>query len=366
MFFRLDQTSIDQLKSLKDNVDYKNCKKTILTEIETLKNDVYLALSNFSYQPINLENRKEIFSKSVEYCLSTDLNISLTLLEDIRNKKNDFFIKYKTNLFPDLEIHEIIPALLKMSRKTLVKVENLKDEYHKVHNQIISSINQKFEIFIDKPLIFILNHEFSEILSLKNIYISSNKIKRSSTPLFILSLKDHYLGSLYLSIITEIIPYHFLLDSNISKSYIYQVLRIFDSEKACKYFLVFLYLEMEFLIPDEVYVTFFIEIQAIMDLATIDLELNFLNEITRDKLFNLINSKEWGNEILSEKTLDNLLNLPGSYFMTYYLFSSLIETYNLLQTKFEKKDSIKEILSLLKANFGAPVKVFLKEIEKLM
>ena len=179
-----------------------------------------------------------------------------------------------------------------------------------------------------------------------------------------MSRSSSYLGYLNYSIVADILPFYYIIEKKESLSYVYTILKIPESEKAIKSFFTYLFLHLNISNSPEIKATFLYNLIILCELAIIDLKLSLNMNFERNSILQLIKAKIGCSDIESEYFLEELVFLPGTKYLSFFLFYSLVEYFNSVSQKVSRSESLSNIFTLLSENFGAPLKLFLKNIGK--
>ena len=365
-YFIFIEESISDLNiNLKENLSYIDQKNNLIQFFTTFRIRINETLQNYSFLDINYELRKETFFKTVEYNLSkTKINIESDL-EKILFFKNSLVAKYVPMLKLDVSTEQLPAELLKISKKTKILSNAIQAQYQKIFDEITKNLITPFTTKDKTDLLFQTINQKTSVIAFNNLFISLALLKRNSRAKFISTNELTTFGTIFLTTLTEIIPYIYFLETVISSSYVYSVLRFPETEQALKMFLIYFYLQIDNQSSLDVKATLVYQLIFISEISILDLTLHSDTNFNRAALVQTIQHKFAKNELESEKLLEHLLNLPGFYYTSFIVLQSLINRFEIIKNNYSKELAIQKVLSLIKLIYGAPPKLALQEIEKI-
>ena len=338
----------------------KNSNLQYALDIQTTINKI---LRNFMSKDIIYSQRFEIFSKAVEYCLPKNFLLPENTLLGIENIKKYFESDICSKFSFDIQTTNIIAELSSIKGSKKISASDRLTQSIAIFQLISSKLQSISSIFTITPLTIQTLEIFDQFLITKPFYISSSKLKRGESPKWIIPLEDTYESSIYLEISLELIPLQFITEKNNSISYIYQALRLPESEEAIKHFLIYILYVFDMFEQKSTLAAIYQELLQFIELARIDLFLHFHPDQPRNLIIKELMSKTKANEISAEHLLEKLTFFAGTFFFQGYCFLQLFTMFNLLCNAFGKQTAFEKILPLLQKNYGAPIKIFLENIQ---
>ena len=337
----------------------KNSNLQYALDIQTTINKI---LRNFMSKDIIYSQRFEIFSKAVEYCLPKNFLLSENTLLSIENLKKSFEADICSKFSFDIQTTNIIAELSSIKGSKKISASDRLTQSIAIFEAISSKLQSTTSIFTITPLTIQTLEIFDQFLITKPFYISSTKLKRGESPKWIIPCVDTYESSIYLEISLELISLHFIMEKNNSISYIYQALRLPESEEAIKHFLIYILNVFDMFEQKSVLASIYLELLQFIELARIDLFLHLHPDEPRNLIIKELMSKTTANEIYAEHLLEQLTFFAGTFFFQGYCFLQLFTIFNLLCNTFDKNTALEKTYPLLQKNFGAPIKIFLENI----
>lgn len=351
--------------NLLENSSYSLQKSKLIQYFATFKKKTIEALQNYTFPDINIELRKINFLKTLEYTIpKTNINIEFDI-EGIAYFKNELVTKFIPILKIDIIDGQLLPELLKISKKTKVPSDALLEQYQKIYDEITNNLILPFSTKEKKELPFQKITFSNSIIAFNNLFISSSRLKRNYNPKFIVTTDFAYLGTIFLTTLIEIIPSSYFLETAISASYIYNVLRITETEQALKMFLIYLYLQLDTSVSPDVQATLLYQLIFITEMARFDIIIHTDSSIDRTSLVKTFQNKFSKSELESEQLFEKLFYLPGFYYTAYLILQRLINAFKSIRRTESLENSTQKILRIIEQTYGAPPKLIFKELERI-
>ena len=350
--------------NLQDTSDYIVQKNANIKLFESINSELSKLLVNLTFSEVNLNARKEIFFKTIEYSLPGTTTITESNLDQLIVFKDKLISDFSIQINQNLNKDYLLSELLKISKTTKIPSNMINDQLHNIYDELVNDFILQFNLNEKIPFHSELEDNFHTSIGLSNIFISSTKTKRGIPSKVLVSTSSSYLGHLYYTIVTDILPSYYINEKNESLSYVYSILKVPESEKAIKSFFAYLFLHLGTSNLPEITASFLYNLIVLCELAIIDLQLSLNMDFDRNAILQLIKAKISCSDIESEFFFEKLVLLPGSSYLSFFLFYSLVEFFNSVSQKVSLSESLNNILNLLSDNFGTPLKLFLKNLEK--
>ena len=350
--------------NLQENSEYIIQKNASIKLFESINSELSNLFVNHTFSEVNLTARNEIFFKTIEYSLPSTTTITESNLDQLIVFKEKLFSDFSTHINQNLDKDHLLSELLKISKTTKIPSNMINDKLHNIYDDLVRDFMLQFNLNENTPFHSELENIFHTTISFSNVFISSTKTKRGIPSKVLVSKSSSYLGHLYFTAVADILPSYYIVEKNESLSYVYSILTISESEKAIKSFFAYLFLQLNISNLPEIIATFLYNLILLCELAIIDLQLSLHMNFDRNSILQLIKAKIGCSDIESEFFLEQLVLLPGSSFLSFFLFYSLVEYFNLVSQKVPHLESLSNIFTLLTQNYGAPLKLFLKNMEE--
>lgn len=350
--------------NLTENQQYLQEKKNNLTIVENLISMIKENLLSFTSEEINFAQRQEIFTKTIEYFFPRTLNVDETVFQTIIDLKENIKDEICLKLSIDKDSTTIISELQKLRQSIKVQAKERLEKTKIIYNTILNDLSAISPIFKMQPVNLKPEKEYFQNFFFKPIYISTLRGKRQDPAEWLIPNEDTYEGSIYTEIVMNFIPFHIIVEKNNTTSYIYQALQLPETKEVVNHFIAYFLCLSNFSDEKSVLASLFYELLSLCELSLIDLSLQNQNK-NRNELKSEMITKLSINEIGVEYYIHQLQQFPGSLFLQGYLFFHLIRNFNSLVKENSKYEAFEKLFPFLQKFYGAPVKLFLKNLNNL-
>ena len=345
--------------------DYFSLKEKNLAFCESLLTNITTLLENYSFPDLDPSVRKDIFMKSLEYNLKFSLDNFDNKILTISNKII-FTRKNMLEIFNlPLDDKTSIEKIFKNALKTKISSDDIlayTQQYWQDLNTTFSGYSTKF---MSQDLVIDFLTTSQSKLVHKPVYVSSQRTKRGSPAKLLLTKESLIIGPLFYNILTEIIPFHSIMEINNSVSFVHQVLLVPETVEGIQLFLASLYLETNFENSLEISSYIFIQINNLLQLALVDVECFQQNISNHSYLSDVIQKRTTINDLSVEIAIQKLQLIPGYYFSVFAIFSSLQDQFTTLKDKLSFELAFEKLFQFITDYYGAPLQLFLQELEKI-
>lgn len=330
---------------------------------ESFHKHVSHSLLNFTLPELNIESRNEIFSKTIEYCYDSAKTITQDDLDEVIRFKDSLFDVAMTSFELPVSQETFMADLLKVSKKSPVSQETVKERYEQVFNEIASTLTTDYELFSPRTISFEPITQIQNFIGFSNTFISSSKTKRNTPAKFLINLENCYLSSIYVDILAQVIPFTFIRDAMSSTSYVYSTLTIPETERAIQLFFLVLSQKLGLTNSPEINAAIMYQLKELTQLAILDLQLVLQPDLDRKTILQRILYTTNKSDILAEILTEQLLFFPGSFYLSFLLFHALYIVINPIDDLQEQKVLVNKLFTVLRDYYGAPIKVLMKKIK---